>query len=78
MAKHISLNAPKTEFEKETRAIRKTMDPSAMTNFWMDRIDAMDPELGQDLTSEFMDVQKTQVQIKRLQEKIEAERGDWS
>ena len=78
MAKHISLNAPKTDFEKESKALRKNMDPNAMTDFWMDRIDSMDPELGQDLTEEFMDVQKTQGQIKRLEAKIESERGDYS
>jgi hypothetical protein len=45
-AKHISLGAPKTDFEKTTKAMRKDMDPNAITNFWMDRIDSMDPELG--------------------------------
>ena len=30
----------------------------------MERIDTMDPTLGQDLTSEFMNVQKTMAQIK--------------
>ena len=46
MAQHISIGAPLTEFEKETRAIRKGMDPDKMTNFWLDRIDAMDPKLS--------------------------------
>ena len=78
MAKHISLGGPKTDFAKMTQAIRKDVDPKSVTAFWMDRIDAMDPELGQDLTSEFMDTEKTRIQIKRLEEKIAAEKGDWT
>ena len=59
MAQHISIGAPMTNFEKETKTIRNDMDTDKMSSFWLDRIDAMDPILSQDLTSEFMDVQKT-------------------
>ena len=34
-----------TDYEKETRAVRKDMDPDRMTNFWLDRIDSMDPKI---------------------------------
>ena len=46
MAAHISLGPPETEFSKETKAIRKSMDPDKLSNFWLDRIDSMDANLG--------------------------------
>ena len=57
MADHISLGGPKTEFQAERDTYRKGEDK--LTNFWMDRIDSEDPGLDQDMTSTFMDVQKT-------------------
>ena len=78
MAAHISMGAPETDYAKETRAIRKSMNPDKLSNFWLDRIDSMDPALGQDLTSEFMNVQKTQSAIKNLEAKLKAEANDWS
>ena len=71
MAEHISLEGPKTDFAKETNNFRKNADK--LQNFWLDRIDSMDPNLGQDLTSAFMDTQKTSARIKMLEAKVEAE-----
>ena len=44
-----------------------------MTNHWIDQIDSMDPNISQDLTSEYMNVQKTNAEIHRLEAKVEAE-----
>lgn len=71
MAEHISLEGPKTEYAKETNSFRK--DADKLQNFWLDRIDAMDPSLGQDLTSAFTDTQKTTARIKLLEQKVENE-----
>ena len=71
MAEHISLEGPKTEYAKETNSFRKNADK--LQNFWLDRIDSMDPSLGQDLTSAFMDTQKTTARIKLLEQKVENE-----
>lgn len=57
MAQHISLEGPKTDYAKEVNPFRK--DADRLQNFWLDRIDSMDPSLGQDVTSAFMDTQKT-------------------
>lgn len=57
MAQHISLGGPKTDYAAERDTFREKTDNLA--NFWMDRIDSMDPALGQDVTSEFMNVHKT-------------------
>ena len=53
MAQHISLEGPKTEYQKEVTPFRK--DADKLQEFWLDRIDSMDPGLGQDVTSAFMD-----------------------
>ena len=71
MAEHISLEGPKTEYAKETNSFRKNADK--LQNFWLDRIDSMDPSLGQDLTSAFTDTQKTTARIKLLEQKVENE-----
>jgi len=71
MAEHISLEGPKTEYAKETNSFRKNADK--LQNFWLDRIDSMDPTLGQDLTSAFTDTQKTTARIKLLEQKVENE-----
>lgn len=44
-----------------------------LQEFWLDRIDSMDPALGQDVTSAFMDTEKTAARIKYLEKKVEAE-----
>lgn len=56
MAKHISLDGPKTEYAKERLTEVDTADK--MASRWMDQIDQMDPSMGQDMTTEFMNVQK--------------------
>lgn len=71
MAEHISIEGPKTEYEKETNTFRKNAD--RLQNFWLDRIDSMDPNLGQDVTSAFMDTEKTTARIKMLERKVEEE-----
>ena len=40
----------------------------------MEQIDMLDPNLSQDLTSEYMDVHKSQAEIKKLEQKIEGEK----
>ena len=76
MAQHISLGEPQTDFAKIAKVERNTTDK--LTNFWLDRIDSMDPTVSQDLTSEFMNVQKTEKEIKKLEAKIAAEEHDWN
>ena len=71
MAEHISLEGPKTDYAKETNSFRKNAD--RLQNFWLDRIDSMDPNIGQDITSAFMDTEKTSARIKLLERKVEAE-----
>ena len=71
MAQHISLDGPKTDYQKEVSSFRKNADK--LQEFWLDRIDSMDPALGQDVTSAFMDTQKTAARIKFLEKKVEAE-----
>ena len=71
MAQHISLEGPKTEYESEVSGFRKNAD--RLQNFWLDRIDSMDPSLGQDVTSAFMDTEKTSARIKYLEKKVEEE-----
>lgn len=71
MAQHISLDGPKTEYQKEVNPYRKNVDK--LQEFWLDRIDSMDPALGQDVTSAFMDTEKTAARIKYLEKKVEAE-----
>lgn len=71
MAEHISLEGPKTDYAKETNSFRKNAD--RLQNFWLDRIDSMDPNIGQDITSAFMDTEKTSARIKMLERKVEAE-----
>ena len=44
-----------------------------MTRHWIERIDDMDPNLSQDMTSEYLNVQKRAAQIKKLEAKVEAE-----
>ena len=71
MADHISLGAPKTDFEAERNTRLSQADK--LTNFWMDRLDSEDPSLGQDMTSEFMDVSKMKARIINLEKKVEEE-----
>ena len=71
MANHISLDGPKTDYQKEGSSFRK--DADKLQNFWLDRIDSMDPNLGQDVTSAFMDTEKTAARIKFLEKKVEEE-----
>lgn len=71
MAQHISLEGPKTDYAKEVNPFRKNAD--RLQNFWLDRIDSMDPNLGQDVTSAFMDTEKTTARIKLLERKVEEE-----
>ena len=56
MSKHISLDGPKTEYAKERLSEVDSADK--MASRWMDQIDQMDPTIGQDITNEFMNVQK--------------------
>ncbi len=65
MAQSISLEGPKTQFALEVENDRKTVDK--MTTHWIDQIDQMDPNLSSDMTSEYISVQKTQAEIKRLE-----------
>ena len=71
MAEHVSLGAPKTDFANERDTVREKGDK--LTNFWMDRIDSEDPTLGNDMTSEFMNVAKMKGRIDILEKKVEAE-----
>ena len=71
MAQKISLDPPKTEYAKQRESEKNSVDK--MTNHWMETIDSMDPNLSSDMTSEYINVQKTQAEIKRLERKIEAE-----
>ena len=61
MAQHISLNGPKTQFAQEKElginSGEKTQDK--MTRHYMDQIDNMAPGLSDEMTSEYMAVQKT-------------------
>lgn len=68
MAQHISLGAPKTDYEKEVTPFRKNAD--RLETFWLDRIDSMDT---QEVTSAFMDTQKTTARISLLERKVEEE-----
>ena len=56
MSKRISLDGPKTEFAKERLSEVDSADK--MASRWMDQIDQMDPTMSQDMTNEFMNVQK--------------------
>ena len=71
LSKHVSLEAPKTEFATDREKLEKSTDK--MTRHWIERIDDMDPNLSQDMTSEYLNVQKTAAQIKRLEAKVEME-----
>ena len=71
MSKHISLDGPKPEYAKERLTEVDSADKMAAR--WMDQIDQMDPTIGQDMTNEFMNVQKMQGQINRLEKKVEEE-----
>ena len=54
MSSHISLEGPKTEYAKQ-----KDNVGDRLSRQWMDQLDMMDPNLSNDMTSEYMDVQKT-------------------
>ena len=69
MAQHISMQPKLTEFAQE----RATGTVDKMTNKYMDQLDTLDPNLSQDMTSEYMEVQKTQSMIKNLEKKVEIE-----
>ena len=69
MAQHISMQPKLTEFAQE----RATGTVDKMTNKYMDQLDTLDPNLSQDMTSEYMEVQKTQSLIKNLEKKVEIE-----
>ena len=70
-AQHVSLDGPKTEYAIERDLEKSSADK--MTNHWIDTFDQMDPNLSQDMTSEYVNVQKTQAEIRRLEKKIQAE-----
>ena len=73
MAQHISLEAPKTEYAQSRHSEESQFGKVA--NHWIEQIDSMD--LGQAMASEFMDVQKTQAEINRLEKQVEAESNSW-
>lgn len=73
MAAHVSLEGPKTEYMKDATANGIKRGADRLQDFWLDRIDSMDPNLGQDVTSAFMDTEKTTARIKLLEKKVEAE-----
>ena len=63
MAQHISLDGPKTEYAQQRHTEEGEFGKTA--NHWIEQIDSMD--LGQAMASEFMDVQKSQAEINRLE-----------
>mgnify|MGYP006875426929 CR=1 FL=1 len=65
------MEGPKTEYASEKETMQKTTDK--MTRHWIEQIDDMDPNLSQDMTSEYLNVQKRAAQIKKLEAKVEAE-----
>ena len=69
MAQHISMQPKLTDFAQE----RSTGGVDRMTNRYMDQLDTLDPNLSQDMTSEYMEVAKTQSMIKQLEKKVESE-----
>ena len=71
MAKHINLGTPVTDYAKQKHTDKETLDQT--TNRWMNAIEDSDPNLSQDMTSEYMDVRKTLAQITRLEKKVKAE-----
>ena len=44
MAAHISVDGPKTEFQKEKES--QLSNPDKLSKFYMERIDTMDPSVG--------------------------------
>ena len=70
MAQHISMQPKLTSFAQE----RVSGTTDKMTNRYMDQLDTLDPNLTQDMTSEYMNVQKTQNMIARLEKKVEIEK----
>ena len=70
MAQHISMNPKLTNFAEE----RVSGTTDKMTNRYMDQLDTLDPNLSQDMTSEYMNVQKTQSMIQKLEKKCDMEK----
>jgi len=54
MAERISLNGPKTEWEEEVSHMKRGTDKD--TSFLIDRINSLDPNIDQDMASEFLNV----------------------
>lgn len=69
-AAKIDTEGPKTQYAQDHTFEEKT---NKIENHLLERIDMIDPSLSADLTREFMDVQKTQNAIKRLEARVEAE-----
>mgnify|MGYP000300365618 CR=1 FL=1 len=72
LSQHVSVEgAKKTEYAVQKEQEAKSGDKQSYN--WMERLDMLDPNLGQDITSEYMNVQKTSAAIKRLEKKVEME-----
>ena len=69
-AKIIDTEPPKTDYVKEKTFEEKT---NSIENHLLERIDMIDPSLSADLTREYMDVQKTEAAIARLEKKVQEE-----
>ena len=73
LAQHVTLDgASKTEYFTEQEKLEQNTDKA--TRHLMDKIDSMDPALAQEMSSEFMNVQKAQAQINVLEAKVAREK----